>query len=117
MNSTPMQTSVLSEEPGLEPGRTAGEKPRRLGGIRRFAEQEWAPAFLFFFCDVICWFGIYGGLGYLRHDALFSSGFEFAVIDFIQLAVILQALFVIGGYSARVEMRGLTYTAEHIIAM
>src|SRR5438445_150013 len=112
-----MQTSVLSEEPGLKAAQIARESHARLGIIRRFAEQEWAPAFLFFFCDVICWFGLYGGLGYLRHDALFSSGFEFAVIDVIQLAVIVQALFVIGGYSSRVEMRGLTYTAEHIIAM
>ncbi len=63
------------------------------------------------------WFVIYGLLGFIRHDALFSSGFEFAVIDVIQLAVIVQALFIIGGYSSRVEMRGLTYTAEHIIAM
>src|SRR3954465_15215625 len=112
-----MQTSVLSKEPTLEPAQTARQTPRGLGGIRRFAEQEWAPAFLFFFCDVVSWFGIYGVLGYLCHNALFSSGFEFAVIDFIQMAVIVQALFVIGGYSSRVEMRGLTYTAEHIIAM
>ena len=112
-----MQTSVLSEEPGLEPVQTAGETPRRVGAFKGFAEQEWAPALLFFICDVACWVTIYGVLSYLRHDALFSSGFEFAVIDIIQLAVIVQALFIIGGYSSRVEMRGLTYTAEHIIAM
>ena len=112
-----MQTSALSEEPVIQPAPTAKPAPRRLTAARRFAEQEWAPAFLFFFCDVICWLGMYGALGYLRNDALFSSGFEFAVIDVIQLAVIVQALFVIGGYSSRVEMRSLTYTAEHIIAM
>jgi len=54
---------------------------------------------------------------FLRHDAYSYSGFEFAVVDIIQLAIIIQALFVIGGYSSRVEMLGLTYTAEHIIAM
>src|SRR4051812_37528653 len=112
-----METSVFPDKTTVAAVQDRVEDAGRLGGIRRFADQEWAPAFLFFFCDVICWLGIYGVLGYLRHDALFSSGFEFAVIDVIQLAVIVQALFVIGGYSSRVEMRGLTYTAEHIIAM
>jgi exopolysaccharide biosynthesis polyprenyl glycosylphosphotransferase len=84
---------------------------------KRFVQQEWAPGILFFICDIVSWFTIYGLLGFFRHDALFSSGFGFAVIDTIQLVVIVQALFIIGGYTSRVEMRGLTYTAEHIIAM
>jgi exopolysaccharide biosynthesis polyprenyl glycosylphosphotransferase len=112
-----MQTSVLSEDPRLEPVHPAPQIAARVGGAKRFIQQEWAPGLLFFVCDVICWLGIYGLLGFLRHDVLFSSGFEFAVIDIIQLAVIVQALFIIGGYSSRVEMRGLTYTAEHIITM
>jgi exopolysaccharide biosynthesis polyprenyl glycosylphosphotransferase len=114
-----MQTSALHEDPRLERAQTSPDSTPalRVGITKRFVQQEWAPGLLYFACDVICWFLLYGFLGFLRHDALFSSGFEFAVIDVIQLAVIVQALFVIGGYSSRVEMRGLTYTAEHIIAM
>jgi exopolysaccharide biosynthesis polyprenyl glycosylphosphotransferase len=91
--------------------------PRRSSAMTRIAEQEWAPALVFFICDVVCWVGIYGSLSFLRRDAFYSSGFEYAVIEVIQLAVIVQSLFIIGGYSARVEIRGLTYTAEHILAM
>ena len=93
------------------------EPSRAPGVFAKVAGQDWSPALLLFFCDVICWVAIYGSLVLFRHDMFFSSGFEFGVIDFIQLAVIVQALFIIGGYSFRTEMRGLTYTAEHILAM
>ena len=112
-----MDTTLLSEHSPTEELQAAPETPKRGSAVKGLAEQEWAPALFFFLCDVVCWLGLYGFLGYLRHDALFSSGFEFVVIDLIQLAVVVQALFVIGGYSSRVEMRALTYTAEHIIAM
>jgi exopolysaccharide biosynthesis polyprenyl glycosylphosphotransferase len=90
---------------------------RRLGPFGKVAAQDWAPALLLFLCDVGFWIAIYGSLVFFRRDLFFSSGFEFAVIDTIQLAVIVQALFIIGGYSFRTEMRGLAYTAEHILAM
>src|SRR4051812_38699454 len=104
-----METTLLPEHSTAE--QTFDEitaAASRSGAGKKLIEQEWAPAFFFFVCDVICWFVLYGTLGFIRHDALFSSGFEFAVIDLIQLAVIVQALFIVGGYSSRVEMRGLT---------
>lgn len=118
-NQRSMHTKALAPQPVSVPAQPAArvatpEQPRRLG---RMVEQEWAPGLLFFLFDVFFWVTIYGVTSYLRHDAFFSSGLEFRVIEFIQLAVIVQALFVIGGYSARVEMRGLIYTTEHIIAM
>jgi exopolysaccharide biosynthesis polyprenyl glycosylphosphotransferase len=113
-----METTLLPEPSRAEQTfAEAGTTGQQSGAGKRFIEQEWAPAVLFFVCDVIVWLFLYGFLGFVRHDALFSSGFEFAVIDVIQLAVIVQALFIIGGYSSRVEMRGLNYTAEHILAM
>src|SRR5207249_8901632 len=63
------------------------------------------------------WMAIYGMATYLRNDAAFSGPFEFAVVEIIQIAVIVQALFIIGGYSPRTETRGLAYTAEHILAL
>jgi exopolysaccharide biosynthesis polyprenyl glycosylphosphotransferase len=85
--------------------------------LRKVAEEEWAPSLLFIFLDVVCWLATYGFLGYLRRDAFFAGAFEFAVIDLIQLAIIIQALFVIGGYSSRTDLCSLAYTAEHILAM
>jgi exopolysaccharide biosynthesis polyprenyl glycosylphosphotransferase len=94
-----------------------GRQTQRLHPLRRIAQEEWAPAFLILLCDVIFWIGIYSALGFVRHDQFFSSKFEFGIIELIQLVVIVQALFIIGGYNQRTEMRGLGYTAEHILAM
>src|SRR5689334_13787773 len=114
-----METTLPRPHPRPEPGyaRPAAESAKAKGGTRRLLEQEWAPSLFFFISDVVCWFVIYGAVGLIRRDAFFSSGFEFAVVDLLQFTIIVQALFIIGGYSSRVEMRGLTYTAEHIIAM
>src|SRR5581483_7884220 len=113
----PTHSSVLPHHSEAEGSFSEIAVAQRSGATKRLIDQEWAPGLLFFVFDVVCWIVMYGTLGFIRHDALFSSGFKFAVIDVIQLAIIVQALFIIGGYSSRVEMRGLTYTAEHIIAM
>src|SRR5437588_12984077 len=93
----------------------AGEP--RLTKMARVTRQEWAPSILIFLLDIFIWMAIYGMATYLRKDAAFSGSFEFAVIGIIQIAVIVQALFIIGGYSPRTETRGLAYTAEHILAL
>jgi len=85
--------------------------------MARVTRQEWAPSILIFLLDIFIWMAIYGMATYLRKDAAFSGPFEFAVIGIIQIAVIVQALFIIGGYSPRTETRGLAYTAEHILAL
>src|SRR5437868_772628 len=91
---------------------------RRVTRMSRVARQEWVPSILIFLLDILTWTALYGTASYLRdHDAAFSGPFQFAVIEIIQIAVILQALFIIGGYSARTETRGLAYTAEHILAL
>src|SRR3981189_1847899 len=112
--SNEMETTVPSTQSTVEENAVALPQRSALGKV---AEQEWAPGLLFFILDVIFWVAIYGSFSFLRHDAYSYSGFEFAVVDIIQLAIIIQALFVIGGYNSRVEMLGLTYPAEHIIAM
>ena len=93
----------------------AGE--RRVTRMSRVTRQEWAPSILIFLLDIFIWMAIYGMATYLRNDAAFSGPFEVAVIEIIQIAVIVQALFIIGGYSPRTETRGLAYTAEHILAL
>src|ERR1700730_5730153 len=93
------------------------EPPRPVGPFAKVAAQDWAPALLLFIADIICWIAVYGSLILFRRDLFFSSGFLFVVIKLITLAVIVHALFIVGGYSFRTEMRGLAYTAEHILAM
>src|SRR5947207_5450935 len=91
---------------------------RRVTRMSRVARQEWAPSVLVFFLDIVTWTAIYGIASYLRHtNTTFSGSFQFAVVEIIQIAVIVQALFIIGGYSPRTETRGLAYTAEHILAL
>ena len=46
-----------------------------------------------------------------------SSAFEFVLVDCIILAVIIQALYIIGGYSRNTETRSLIYATEHILAI
>jgi exopolysaccharide biosynthesis polyprenyl glycosylphosphotransferase len=89
----------------------------RVRRVARMAAQEWAPSLLIFLLDIVVFWLLYAGASYLRRDAYFNGPFQFAVIEIVQIAVIVQALFIIGGYSARTETRGLGYTAEHILAM
>jgi exopolysaccharide biosynthesis polyprenyl glycosylphosphotransferase len=39
------------------------------------------------------------------------------LVDGVVLAVILQALYIVGGYSRNTEMRGLIYATEHVLAI
>src|SRR6185437_10127081 len=43
--------------------------------------------------------------------------FEFFLVDVVQLVVICQSLFMIGGYDRNNDTRTLTYMAEHILAI
>jgi len=107
-----LRPRVADGPAGRQPGTSRWTHP-----FRKIAQEEWAPALFVLFCDVVCWVGIYGFASFIRHDAFYSSSFEYGIIDIIQLAVIVQALFIIGGYSHRTDTRGLTYTADHILAM
>ena len=78
--------------------------------------HDWIVGLLYLVCDIVCWVGIYGFVSYIRRDKFFVSPFEFTLVDCVVLAVILQALYTIGGYSRNTEMRGLIYTTEHILA-
>ena len=118
--STPVGQAVarsLQSTPIDPPPQSGRVTSGRVGALRRIAEEEWAPALLILLCDIISWVGIYNLFSLIRQDQYFSSTFEFAIIALIQLTVIIQSLFVIGGYSHRTETRGLAYTAEHILAM
>src|SRR6266478_5213214 len=93
----------------------ADEKPRNV--LSKIRDHDWISALLLVACDIACWVLLYGLVGYVRRDAFFVSPFEFLLVDGLVLAVILQALYIIGGYNRNTEMRGLIYTTEHILAV
>ena len=94
-----------------------GTAPPRSHRTRSIFGYEWAPAALFLFLDVSFWALIYGTISFLRGDAFYSTSLQFFLVDVLQLGVIVQAIFIIGGYSRSTETRSLTYTAEHILAI
>jgi exopolysaccharide biosynthesis polyprenyl glycosylphosphotransferase len=85
--------------------------------FRMLREHDWIVALCFLSCDIVCWVLLYGVVGYIRRDQFFATPFEFVLVDCIVVAVIVQALYIVGGYNRNTETRGLTYTAEHILAV
>ncbi len=86
-------------------------------GASRLAHSEWLISFAIFVTDILSWIIIYGTISYVRRDLFFVGPFEFLLVDVIQVAVICQALFMVGGYDPNNDKRALTYTAEHILAI
>jgi len=80
-------------------------------------DYDWIVPLFYLTCDIVCWVLLYGLVGYVRRDAFFLSPFEFVLVDLVTLAVLLQALYIIGGYSRYTEVLSLTYTTEHILAV
>ncbi|PYK29917.1 MAG: hypothetical protein DME57_08615, partial [Verrucomicrobia bacterium] len=91
--------------------------PASLSFVDRIRQQDWLIGFFIALCDIVCWVLLYGLVGYVRRDAFFVGPFEFVLVDCLSLVVLLQALYIVGGYSRNTETRGLTYTAEHILAI
>src|SRR5207244_2004927 len=90
---------------------------RRREALRSVADHDWITAVICMVCDIVYWVVLYGTVGYVRRDQFFVSPFEFLLVDCVVVAVILQALYIIGGYNRNTEMRGLIYTTEHILAV
>ena len=98
-----------------EAGPVATEPPQRR--VSRVAGQEWLLALACLTLDTVSWMFIYGVTTYLRRDQFLVGPFEFLLVDVIQVVVICQALFMIGGYDRNNDTRTLTYMAEHILAI
>ena len=85
--------------------------------VESMLRQEWAIALFYLFLDVTTWILLYAAMGYARQDAFYATPLEFIIIDLIQLAIIVQALYIIGGYDRNVDKRTLSYAVEHILAI
>ena len=108
----------LGGRSGLLDGSSEARFPRRRWPrVIGIFQQDWAPGILFMLLDVICWLGIHGIVSSVRGDTLLQAPLETALLDVIQVTVLVMALFVIGGYDWHVEMRSLAYTTEHLFAV
>jgi exopolysaccharide biosynthesis polyprenyl glycosylphosphotransferase len=119
----PLQPSSMTADAETSPrigwqdeaGSVATEpQQRRVSGV---AGQEWLLALACLTLDTVSWMFIYGVTTYLRRDQFLVGPFEFLLVDVIQVVVICQALFMIGGYDRNNDTRTLTYMAEHILAI
>jgi exopolysaccharide biosynthesis polyprenyl glycosylphosphotransferase len=120
------QSDVAARKcPGLEGANSISRQESNQSTFRRnlvvrlsrFVRHEWSVALLYLCLDVVSWVVIYGVVGWFRRDAFYATPFQFFVIDLIQLAVIVTALYFVGGYDRAVEKRTLVYATEHILAI
>jgi exopolysaccharide biosynthesis polyprenyl glycosylphosphotransferase len=107
----------FKEDGPIFPSGHSAAKTRRPGVWSHFLTHEWSPAALYLFLDVASWLAIYRAAGWFRYDAFYATPFQFFVINFIQLAVIILALYFVGGYDRTVEKLTLGYATEHILAI
>jgi exopolysaccharide biosynthesis polyprenyl glycosylphosphotransferase len=94
----------------------AGDSSLEKRSGTRLAPGWVAPAVLLVL-DVFVWIAIYAGAGRLKGDEFYATPSQLLLVALLQLGVIVQALFIIGGYDGHTEMRALNYTAEHILAL
>ena len=122
---TKLLDAELATEPLVEPRIWSAPEPIALTAetdsrsrvFARFRGHEWITALLFMACDVVSWILLYAVVGFTRRDVFFANAFEFVLVDCLLLVVILQALYIVGGYDRNTDMRSLTYTTEHILAV
>src|SRR5947207_3512151 len=80
--------------------------------------HDWVPAAFYLLFDILCWFVIYSVASFLRREGYSAAApLQIFLVELLQLAVIVAALFIIGGYDRHTEMRSLSYTTEHILAL
>lgn len=94
-----------------------GGRARRRSKVELVLRQDWPAALFLLWMDIALWIAIYSGAGYLRHDAYYAAPIQYFAVEAIPLIIVIQALYIIGGYQRQTEMRSLVYTTEHILAM
>ncbi len=109
------QESTFSQVSGKDAA-VAGKGLRRRS-FKRAAGHDWTLAILYAALDTIAWIVLYGIITYMRGDTFYLTRLEFVLIDLVQLVVIVQALYIVGGYDRNVDKRTLSYSVEHILAI
>lgn len=81
------------------------------------AHHEWVFSLALALLDMVAWGMITVTLTSVRQDIYLAGRFGFVVVALLQFAIITVALYVIGGYNPRTEMRSLGYTTEHLLGL
>ena len=66
--------------------------------------------------DVVSWTGIYTAANTVRGTETIDT-LQFTILGALNLFVIGQALYIVGGYDRHIEMRSLFYATEHLLAL
>ena len=98
------------------PVAVSGETQRR-GALSQVLRQDWPASLLILLLDIVGWIAIYSAAGFVRKDAFYAAPLQYLMVEGVQLLVLVQALYVIGGYNRHTETRSLTYTTEHFLAV
>src|SRR2546423_8906391 len=118
VQESPMPPAAVSSVEAREWSQPATEtKSQRRTVFAGLAGSDWIVGLLFLAIDIVSWIAIYGVTTFLRSDNFLVGPFEFFLVDVVQLVVICQALFMIGGYDRNNDTRTLTYMAEHFLAI
>jgi exopolysaccharide biosynthesis polyprenyl glycosylphosphotransferase len=107
----------LREESSIESPKPVAKSDFRAGVWSQFLQHDWSSAALYLFLDAASWIAIYRVVGWFRYDAFYATPLQFFIISVIQLAVIVAALYFVGGYDRTVEKLTLGYAAEHVLAV
>src|SRR5437667_12729190 len=95
----------LTEESAWQEPDAKVAAPEKRTLWARMRDQDWVVALFYMLSDIICWVVLYGMVGYVRRDAFFTSPFEFVLVDGVTLLVILQTIYIIGGYERNTDTR------------
>ena len=117
----PQLARLVEQEPAFSQGSAQNDavagKGSRRRSFKRRASHDWTVAILYGALDTIAWIVLYAIITYVRGDTFYSTRLDFALIDLIQVLVIVQALYIVGGYDRNVDKRTLSYAVEHILAV
>src|SRR3954470_12367770 len=115
MSSEKSRVGLIEE---ADPANSVAEGEAILREKREFSSRpDWIAPVILLFLDILSWAAIYGLTGWARGDEFYSTPAQLFMVEGLQLIVIIQVLFIIGGYDRQTEKRALTYTAEHILAL
>src|SRR5438876_235645 len=116
LHQSKLSIEDLSEPRVWEESAPASESvdKRRREALRSVADHDWITAVLCMVCDIVYWVVLYGIVGYVRRDQFFVSPFEFLLVDCVVLAVILQALYIIGAYNQSPKQQQLEFVDNDV---
>src|SRR4051794_4313586 len=92
------QDQALLENPADGQDPSAIPKVEIEEQVPNRTRPDWVGPVVLLVFDVLTWVAIYGVIGVLKGDEFYSGPVQLSLVELLQLAVICQAFFIIGGY-------------------